>query len=41
MSLQPQVVPPVPDETRRVARAASPKGSVDIRMRDAHWRHRP
>jgi transposase len=35
MSLQPQEVPPVPDETRRVARAAFPKGNVSIRMRDA------
>jgi transposase len=35
MSLQPQEVPPVPDETRRVARAAFPKGNVYIRMRDA------
>jgi transposase len=35
MSLQPQEVPPVPDETRRVARAAFPKGNVDLRMRDA------
>jgi transposase len=35
MSLQPQEVPPVPDETRRIARAAFPKGNVYIRMRDA------
>jgi transposase len=35
MSLQPQEVPPVPDETRRIARAAFPKGHVYIRMRDA------
>jgi transposase len=35
MSLQPQDVPPVPDETRRVARAAFPKGHVYIPMRDA------
>jgi transposase len=35
MSLQPQEVPPVPDETRRVARAAFPKSNVYIRMRDA------
>ena len=35
MSLQPQEAPPVPDETRRVARAAFPKSNVYIRMRDA------
>src|SRR5215813_8761468 len=35
MSLQPQEVPAVPDETRRIARAAFPKGNVYIRMRDA------
>jgi transposase len=35
MSRQPQEVPPVPDETRRVARAAFPKSNVYIRMRDA------
>jgi transposase len=34
MSLQPQEVPPVPDETRRIARAVFPKGNVYIRMRD-------
>jgi transposase len=28
MSLQPQEVPPVPNETRRIARAAFPKGNV-------------
>jgi len=32
MSLQPLEVPPVPDETRRIARAAFPKGNVYIRM---------
>jgi hypothetical protein len=32
MSLQPQEVPPVPDETRRITRAAFPKGNVYIRM---------
>jgi hypothetical protein len=31
MSLQPQEVPPVPDETRRIARAAFPKSNVYIR----------
>ena len=35
MSLQPQVVYLVPQETARVARAAFPKGNVDIRMRDS------
>jgi hypothetical protein len=35
MSLQPQEVSPVPDETRRIARAAFPKGNLYIRMRDA------
>ncbi len=35
MSLQPQVVYLVPDETARVARAAFPKGNVYLRMRDA------
>jgi hypothetical protein len=35
MSLHPQEVPPVPEETRRVARAAFPRGHVFLRMRDA------
>ena len=35
MSLQPQEVSPVPDETRRIAREAFPKGNRYIRMRDA------
>ena len=35
MSLQPQVVYLVPQETARVARAAFPKGNVYIRMRDS------
>ncbi len=34
MSLQPQVVYLVPEETARVARAAFPKGNVYLRMRD-------
>jgi transposase len=34
MSLQPQEIPPVPEETRRVARVAFPKGNVCVRMRD-------
>jgi transposase len=35
MSLQPQGVSPVPEETARVARAAFPKGNVYMQMRDA------
>ena len=34
MSLQPQAIPPVPEETARVARASLPKGNTYIRMRD-------
>jgi transposase len=34
MSLHPQEVPPVPEETIRVARAAFPRGNVFMRMRD-------
>ena len=34
MSLQPQEIAPVPEETRRVARSAFPKGNIYIRMRD-------
>src|SRR5262245_35078460 len=34
MSLQPGPVPPVPDETARVARAALPKGTQLMPMRD-------
>jgi transposase len=34
MSLQPQAIPPVPEETSRVARAAFPKGNRYMRMRD-------
>src|SRR6266516_1756459 len=34
MSLQPQAIPPVPEETARVARASSPKGNIYIQMRD-------
>jgi hypothetical protein len=29
MSLQPQAVPPIPEETARVARAAFPKGNYE------------
>jgi transposase len=34
MSLHAQEVPPVPEETRRVAHAAFPHGNVYMRMRD-------
>ena len=34
MSLQPQEIPPIPEETRRVAQAAFPRGNVYMRMRD-------
>lgn len=34
MSLQPREIPPVPEETRRVARAAFPKGNAYVRPRD-------
>jgi transposase len=34
LSLHPQDIPPVPEETRRVAQAAFPRGNVYIRMRD-------
>ena len=34
MSLHPQEIPPIPDETRRVAQAAFPHGNVYIRLRD-------
>jgi len=35
MSLHPQNWPAVPDETRRVARAAFPKGTLCPRIADA------
>ena len=35
MSLQPQAIPPIPEETIRVARAILPKGNIFIQMRDA------
>src|ERR687893_268057 len=35
MSLRPQVIHVVPEETARVARAAFPKGTIDTRMYDA------
>ncbi len=34
MSLQPREIPPVPEDTQRVARAAFPKGNVYVRLRD-------
>ncbi|MBD2077244.1 IS1182 family transposase [Phormidium sp. FACHB-592] len=34
MSLQPQAIPPVPEETSRVVHAAFPKGNRYMRMRD-------
>lgn len=34
MSLQPQMISDVPEETDKVARAAFPKGNIYIRMRD-------
>ena len=34
MSLQPREIPPVPEETQRIARAAFPKGNVYVRLRD-------
>lgn len=34
MSLRPQTVPPVPEETARVVRAAFPKGNLYMQLRD-------
>jgi transposase len=34
MSLRPQEIPPVPEETRRVAQAAFPRGNLYMRLRD-------
>ena len=34
MSIQPAPIDPVPDETRRVARAAFPKGNPYLTLRD-------
>jgi len=34
MSLHPQPIPPVPEETVRVARAAFPKGNIYLKIRD-------
>jgi transposase len=35
MSLRPQEIPPVPEETARVAHAAYPKGPICMHLRDA------
>jgi transposase len=34
MSLQPQAIPPIPEETARVARALFPKGNRYMQLRD-------
>lgn len=34
MSLKPQAIPPVPEETKRIAQAAFPKGNIYLQMRD-------
>ncbi len=34
MSLKPEPIGPVPQETARIAKAAFPKGSLFLRMRD-------
>ena len=34
MSLHPREIPPVPEETRRVACAAFPRGNIYMRLRD-------
>ncbi len=34
MSLRPQTVPPVPEETARIAHAAFPKGNLYLQIRD-------
>jgi transposase len=34
MSLKPELIPEIPDETKRVAKAAFPKGNIYMRMRD-------
>ncbi|GHO62836.1 hypothetical protein KSC_101600 [Ktedonobacter sp. SOSP1-52] len=35
MSLHPQAIPPIPEETVQIARAILPKGNTCIHMRDA------
>jgi hypothetical protein len=34
MSLHPQEIPPMPEETRRVVQAAFPRGNVYMHLRD-------
>ena len=34
MSLKPEAISPVPEETARIARAAFPKGNLYLRLRD-------
>ena len=34
MSLKPQPIDPVPEETARIARAAYPKGNIYMQLRD-------
>ena len=34
MSLRPKEIPPIPEETRRIAEAAFPRGNIYMRMRD-------
>ena len=34
MSLKPELIPEIPDETKRIAKAAFPKGNIYMRMRD-------
>jgi transposase len=34
MSMQPQIIPPVPLDTEAVARAAFPKGNIYVLLRD-------
>lgn len=34
MSLKPQAIGPVPEETARIARAAYPKGNIYMQLRD-------
>ncbi len=35
MSLKPQPIGPIPEETARIARAAYPKGNIYLQLRDA------
>src|SRR5579884_575510 len=35
MSLKPQPIGPIPEETARIARAAYPKGNIYLKLRDA------